>query len=93
MMEHYSFYDQDIACNEGWFIAECEGSENGPFQLQRVDEYMLFASDDEAWLYVYTQAMQGSSYHQQALDFLDENNEQEYKELVKYCRERVSYAS
>lgn len=84
-----TYFNDDQAMSEGWIIAECYGSENGDYQLQRIDEDEKFKSDDEAWLYVYKKAHEGSSYHQQALMFLNDNNPQEYQALIKYCRAAV----
>jgi hypothetical protein len=81
------YFDDTQAVSEGWSIVETDGSENGPYQLQKIDEFDKFKSDDEAWLYVYRRANEGSAYHQQALAYLDDNNPKEYEALIKFCRE------
>ena len=80
------YFDDAQAVAEGWSIVETDGSENGPYQLQKIDEYDKFYSDDEAWIHVFMRAYLGSAYHQQALAFLDDNNTAEYRALVDYCR-------
>jgi hypothetical protein len=63
-------FDETQALTEGWSIFQCWGSENGPFQLQRVDEDEAFANDDDVWAFVIDKARAGSTYHKSALDYL-----------------------
>lgn len=78
-------WNNEQAGKEGWCISDSSGSENGPWQLQRVDEYEKFPSDDEAWLYVHGKAAKGSKYHQSALDYLKTANLKEYVAIQKFC--------
>jgi hypothetical protein len=76
-------FDETQALTEGWSIFECWGSDNGPFQLQRVDEDEVFTRDDEAWAFVVGKAREGSAYHKAALDFLRANNPIEIASMTK----------
>lgn len=82
-------WNNEQAFNEGWGIFDCDGSENGPWQIQRIDspEDMeppppytepVFLLDDHAWDHVRRQAARGSIYHKAALDLIREQNPQEY---------------
>ncbi len=80
------FFDGMQAISEGWGIFECFGSENGDYQLQRIDEDEKFKDDRDAWLFVYNMAHKGSNYHIQALDYLSIVNETEYDCVIRYGR-------
>lgn len=74
---------------EGWAIFECDGSENGPYQLCRIDDQddpagVQPESDDHAWLAVTGRARDGSSYHQRCLDLIAELNPQERESIRKF---------
>jgi hypothetical protein len=76
-------FDNRQAFSEGWGIFDCDGSENGPWQLQRLDEETPFPSDDEAWQYVVERAAASSPYHQCALAYLREHNRLEFYCIAK----------
>ena len=78
-------FDNTQAATEGWCISECHGSDNGPYQLQRDDEAEVFASDDEAWLFVFRKVAEGSEYHRQAILFLEKESPFEYEAFAAYC--------
>lgn len=72
-------FDFTRAILEGWCIFECDGSDNGPYQLCRVDDQNLnngaqLESDDEAWRHVADHARAGSAYHLAALALLETLN-------------------
>lgn len=69
---------------EGWGIFDCDGSENGRWQLCRDDAMDVFPSDDEAWVFVVEQAVAGSAYHQDALAFLEQNNPEEHHGILEF---------
>lgn len=81
--ENVPEFDNGQAYMEGWSIFECWGSDNGPFQLQRVDELEEFPSDDEAWTFVIGKAREGSAYHKGALDYLRAHNPMEIVAMTK----------
>ncbi|MFN3623980.1 MAG: hypothetical protein ACK4TP_07950 [Hyphomicrobium sp.] len=87
-------FDNTQAFDEGWGIFDCDGSENGPWQIQRIDnpEDMeppppyaepVFLLDDHAWDFVRREAAKGSAYHKAALDFICEHNPQEYNLIMQ----------
>jgi hypothetical protein len=49
-------FDNTQANSEGWGIFDCDGSSNGPWQLQKCDELGIFEFDSDAWLFVYNKA-------------------------------------
>lgn len=67
-------FDNGVAGAEGWGIFECGGSANGYYQLCRLDEEAIFASDDEAWKHVVAKVAEGSAYHRSALDYIRAHN-------------------
>lgn len=75
-------FDNNIAFDQGWGIFDCEGSENGPWQLQKLDESELLRNDLEAWRLVVNYANAGSEYHQKALQFLAEHNPLEHTTII-----------
>lgn len=74
------------AFTEGWGIFDCDGSENGPWQIQRIDEDEKFPSDDEAWLHVAEKAKAGSAYHRGAIEFIRHHNSAEYAAFSAFTR-------
>ncbi|MGJ4953116.1 hypothetical protein [Bradyrhizobium sp. HKCCYLS20291] len=75
-------FDNNRAFDEGWGIFECSGSENGPYQLQKLDESDKFRNDIEAWRYVVEVADRESEYHQKALAFLAEHSPFEHQTIL-----------
>jgi hypothetical protein len=75
-------FDNTRAFGEGWGIFDCEGSANGPWQLQKIDEDFAFPSDTEAWQFVSKQVASGSLYHILAMRFLDVNNPTEFAAIT-----------
>ncbi|MFG1270541.1 hypothetical protein V5F40_21565 [Xanthobacter sp. DSM 14520] len=75
-------FDNTQAADEGWVICECFGSEDGPWQMQRLDE--RFSTDGDAWLHVVQQAEEGSVYHSEALEFLRRNNPREHAAIRRF---------
>jgi hypothetical protein len=45
-------FDNSQAFSEGWLIADCYGSDNGRWQLQKLDETDIFPDDQSAWRHV-----------------------------------------
>jgi hypothetical protein len=75
-------FDNTQAFDQGWGIFDCDGSENGPWQLQKLDESDLLRNDLEAWRLVTDHANAGSEYHQKALQFLAEHNPLEHNTII-----------
>lgn len=80
----------DLAAKrEGWAIFDCDGSENGPFQICKLDDPeaceggpgflpRTLASDEEAWLIVRTGT---GEHHSHARNFIAEHNPQEWEAI------------
>lgn len=83
-------FDNAQAGNEGWGIFETDGSENGPWQLQREDETAVFPDDGAAWTFVAGKAKSGSEYHQCALDFLKRENMVEYTAIQNFIEKTAA---
>lgn len=83
-MTEWTGADSEQALGEGWDIFDSEGSDNGPWTIQRLDDpyhlpYLgftkpVFGSDPDAWIHVVALARGGSPLHQKALAFIRENN-------------------
>ena len=83
----------DKAVREGWDIWDSEGSENGRWQVQRIDDPEAFAeatggftppklaSDDEAFFIV---ANGTEPHHSAARDFLRDHNPKEYQAVMNF---------
>ena len=73
------------AIAEGWSIFDCDGSDNGRWQLCRIDgasmlpEFQPLASDDEAWKIVATGT---GAHHLAARQFLKVHNPQEFAAVM-----------
>ena len=83
MRDNAQDFDNNQAEAEGWGIWECDGSESGPYQLQRIDspddrDAPSFGDDAAAWEFVKAKAAEGSAYHVAALDYLKQHNPLEY---------------
>lgn len=83
----------DAAEREGWFIAECEGSENGPWQLQRFDEPEVwdlaphpypFKEDTDVWEHVVRRAREGSWLHYKAYEVISFLNPKEFTAMQEW---------
>lgn len=81
---HTKEFDGAQAEREGWGIFDCDGSENGPWQLQKIDERNVFETDLSAWQYVVNMALAGSAYHRSAIDYLREHSPAEFASFCKF---------
>lgn len=75
------------AALEGWGIFECDGSENGPWQIQKFDASEdhpgspQLSNDDDAWRLV----LQGDlPHHAAAIEFMKAHNEAEHVALLHF---------
>ena len=84
----------DKAVREGWDIWDSEGSENGVWQVQRIDDPEAFddaagfkppklASDGEAFRIVANGAL---PHHAAALAFLKAHNPMEYQAVMRFAK-------
>ncbi len=64
---------------EGWAIFE---SDNG-LSLERDDEACIFEGDLEAWHFVVTHSLKGSTMHIEALSLLKKYSEKEYYTIME----------
>lgn len=82
-------FDNTQAIHEGWSIFECDGSDNGHWQLMKLDCTNQFMTDIDAWRHVVECADLGSVYHKQALSFLTAHNPTEYFCIMDTVRKRA----
>lgn len=80
-----------IAFMRGWSLFDCDGSENGTPQICRLDtqddeEGLQLESDDEAWLLVVRDALDGDRPSATALRIIREHNPGEYELVVKFAQ-------
>jgi hypothetical protein len=85
--------DHDAANSEGWDLFDCDGSENGPVQLCKIDDPEAWAedrgvtitqtwqADNEAWVYVWTNP---SDLHTKALAMVKAENPVEYEAIEQW---------
>jgi hypothetical protein len=81
-------FDNVQAITEGWLITTRD--DEGPYQLQKDDAQNTFPNDVQAWAFVFTQAESGSDYHKSAVEFLKENNNTYYLEMIEYLHDNIS---
>lgn len=79
-------FDNTQALDEGWGIFDCFGSDNGDWQIQKVDEWDAFASDDDVWRYVLQQASYGCAYYSAALDFIRVHSPVEWQSIQGFIK-------
>ena len=71
VLYHQHFTEAEIRQmdGEGWFIFDADGT----WDLQRLDEAMMFADDASARHFVLQRAMEGSALHTKAFQFMADN--------------------
>lgn len=77
-------HDSASAQEEGWDIFLCHGSQDGEWQIQRLDEERILDSDERAWELV---GSQKTEVQKKALAFIRENNPKELRYLAPYLHE------
>ena len=85
-LDGWTVSDSLAAIAEGWDVCDCDGSENGRFQLCKRDDMDAFADDTDAWVHVATRAREGSALHAQALVFVMRHNPIEYTAIGNTVR-------
>ena len=75
-----------IGTPEGWALFDCDGSANGPMQIQSFDdgEPVDIGGDDAAWMLVWSRAHAGSQRHLDALLVVAVSNQLEYLAIVRW---------
>jgi hypothetical protein len=68
---------------EGWDIFFSEGSHDGDYQIQCIDDMGVFKNDLEAIAFVYDKAIQGSKRHRKALASIAMLNPRELRNIFK----------
>lgn len=79
--------NEEQGFTEGWGASICIGSGEVPddwCEIQRIDEQGIFGSDLEALAHVVNQAVQGSTYHKSALQYVDAHNFELVKQSNKW---------
>lgn len=74
-----------IAKNEGWVLSEIlDVTDNDDsHQLQFFAESDIFKTDDEAWDYVISKALDGSELHEKAILFIKKTSINEFRKFIK----------
>lgn len=91
--------NQAAALAEGWDIFCSDGSEDGPWQIQRLDDPEAwtmedvetpnpnpFEGDADAWVHVRDKAAEESPLHVAALAFIQRHNPDEYDRIMAWRR-------
>jgi hypothetical protein len=69
--------------SEGWDIFTCEGSVNGYYQIQMIDEQNKFKDDVDVWEML---VKSEKKLHIDALVFIAINNPTEFKAIIKHTK-------
>jgi len=72
---------------QGWNLFYCQGSANGILQLMRDDEMAVFDTDEQAWVFVASQAKNGNMLAITALAQLVISNPKEIDAIKSYLKE------
>lgn len=89
-LEAFEKQHGEAALREGWVLSDTSGSENGPYQIQRVDcpedhdsgfPIPLLDSDNDAWTVVLTGQ---EPHHKAALEFIKGSNPIEYEAICSF---------
>lgn len=90
--------DSEAANAEGWDLFDCDGSDNGPLQLCKIDDPEMWREDrkvvieqtweedNEAWVFVWTNP---SPLHTKALEIIKVENPQEFEAIETWVSEHV----
>lgn len=81
MEEEWHALAYEMMESESWGIFESIGVETA-LRLEKVDEDNVFETDDEAALFVWRQAREGSGFHRMALSLLERDSTKEYDRIV-----------
>lgn len=90
-LEAFEKQHGEAALREGWVLSDTSGSENGPYQIQRVDcpedwesgfPIPLLESDNDAWTIV---LIGREPHHKAALEFIEESNPIEYEAIRSFA--------
>ena len=85
----WTLEDSQEAMKQGWNIFWSEGSFDGLWQLQRIDEpeegNAVFENDKTAWEFVYKQFLVGDKLAHKALLYLSENCIEEFNRIKQHC--------
>ena len=80
------------ASKEGWCLSECQGSANGPYQVQSFDDASdvegapQLDGDEQAWSII----IKGEkAHHVAALAFVKAHNPMEYEAIMKHAAEEA----
>ena len=74
-------FNQEQANNEGWCISQVFAHSTLPdgwYRIEKLDIAERFVNDYQAISYVATKAVNGSTYHRNAIDAVDEWNANGY---------------
>lgn len=69
----FTFDDSVVACTEGWDLFDADGSNDGPLQIQRLDDMAILADDGEAWVLVVDRSSEDGPHRRALLDLMDDN--------------------
>lgn len=93
-MTEWTKADSIAALSEGWDIFSCHGSENGFYQICVLEEPNLdpslgydekkFENDCEVWVYVMGMYQEKSPLHMRAMNFIAENNPNEFTCITRW---------
>lgn len=85
-LEGWTIADSRAAITEGWDVFDCDGSDNGRFQICKRDDMTTFDIDDDVWVHVAKRATDGSALHVRALAFIMQHNPIEYNAISNTVR-------
>jgi hypothetical protein len=63
-------------------LSRADGSGDGHFQLQTWDDAGIFVGDPAAWKFVKAKALDGSTFHQRALNVIRKYAPEEYARVM-----------
>lgn len=93
-MLEWTTQDDTDSINQGWGLFYSIGSENGPWQLQRIDDpeegEPIFEDDAQAWEFVYKQFLVGDKLASKLFNFLSQNCMEEFLRIKNHCEKTIT---
>lgn len=80
----------DEADRQGWGLFECSDHNHAPIELQTVDEYEVFKTDEAAWSWVVTAAQRGDLACATALHVLAAEAPEEHANIMYHTRKETA---
>lgn len=80
--------DTQQAEKEGWSIFYCDGSKDGLYQIQRIDEMNMYSDDRAVWAKL---VLSDEPLHKKAIHYIRKVNPKEYSKILGVYNDAEKY--